>query len=374
MAKSNIDRVRETLNALKTALGPYVLREYKMRYRARQYLQEIESKLTTGAYAPPRLRDEAHALKEIDTQGWLNLMTRGWEDVFRQKLGRAERSYASELLEFRNNWGHEKPVDNDAAYRCADTAARLLDAIGAPKEAQIAKEIAQELLRLRYDSEAKKSTKGTAPLLTDLPTTTLPGLKPWRMVVKPHPDVANGRYIQAEFAADLAQVVQGKADPEYGEAQEFFRRTYLTEGLLDLLVTGIRRLTGQGGDPVVQLQTSFGGGKTHSMLALYHLFSGKIGFSQIAGAEHILSRVGNVDDRIEARRAVIVGTAFSATEIRQYTDCSTHTLWGEIAYQIGGLEAYRMIETADLSGVSPGSDTILEILEKYGPVLIIIDE
>ena len=60
--------------------------------------------------------------------------------------------------------------------------------------------------------------------------------------------------------------------PEYQDAGEFFSRTYMTEGLRDLMANGVRRLTGAGGDPVVQLQTNFGGGKTHSMLALYHIF------------------------------------------------------------------------------------------------------
>lgn len=79
-------------------------------------------------------------------------------------------------------------------------------------------------------------------------------------MVQPHPDVASGRYRQAEFVADLSQVLAGTAEAEYQEPDQFFRRTYLTEGLLALLVTGVKRLTGQGGDPVVQLQTAFGGG------------------------------------------------------------------------------------------------------------------
>ena len=112
-------------------------------------------------------------------------------------------------------------------------------------------------------------------------------------------------------------------------------------------MTGVKRLTVHCGDPVVQLQTSFGGGKTHSMLALYHLLGGQIGFSEIPGGENIVKRVGNIDDRVEARKAVIVGTAFSATEPRQYHDCTTHTLWGDIAYQIGGIEGYRLVEKAD---------------------------
>ena len=93
-------------------------------------------------------------------------------------------------------------------------------------------------------------------------------------MVTPHRDVASGRYQQAEFAADLWQVHLGEGSDEYRNPVEFFRRTYLTEGLKGLLVGAVRRLAGEGGDPVVQLQTNFGGGKTHSMLALYHLFSG----------------------------------------------------------------------------------------------------
>jgi predicted AAA+ superfamily ATPase len=92
----------------------------------------------------------------------------------------------------------------------------------------------------------------------------------------PHDDVASGRYQQAEFAADLWQVHLGQGTPEYRNPVEFFRRTYLTESLKGMLVGALQRLTvgRSGGDPVVQLQTNFGGGKTHSMLALYHLFSG----------------------------------------------------------------------------------------------------
>ncbi|MCU0500065.1 MAG: DUF499 domain-containing protein [Anaerolineae bacterium] len=372
MAKSNRDRVSEVMDALKEGLGPFILREYKQFYKGTRYLQEIELTLNSSAYAAPHLPDEATALAKLDVQGWLNLMIRQWNEVFKVRLGKAERSYVGELQEARNDWAHQKPFANDEAYRIADTATRLLEAVGAPKQAQIAREVAQELLRLRFEAEQKQMNKKTSAL--DETTTTTPGLRSWRFVVKPHPDVASGRYIQAEFAADLAQVVQGKASPEYGDPKEFFRRTYLTEGLLDLLVNGVKRLTGQGGDPVVQLQTNFGGGKTHSMLALYHLSGEQIGFSEIPGGENIVKRVGNIDDRIEARRAVIVGTAFSATEPRRYHDATTNTLWGDIAYQIGGLEGYQLVKNADQVGVSPSSDTLLELFEKFGPVLLIIDE
>src|SRR5690606_11959792 len=127
-------------------------------------------------------------------------------------LGHAERSYVSELNEHRNAWAHQKPISNEDAYRCADTATRLLEAVGAPTQAQVTRDIAQELLRLRFEAEATKSQSKLKTAQSEAtPTTTTPGLKPWRFVVKPHPDVASGRYILADFVANLADVRQGKA-------------------------------------------------------------------------------------------------------------------------------------------------------------------
>ncbi|MHB8628640.1 MAG: DUF499 domain-containing protein [Aggregatilineales bacterium] len=372
MAKSNRDRISDVMDALKEGLGPFVLREYNAVYGTGQFLGVIEQTLTTSSYTPDHLYDVTTALAAVDVQGWLNLMVRQWNDVFKAKLGKVERSYVGELLEARNAWAHQSAFTNDDAHRVADTATRFLEAIGSPKQSQVTRAIAQELLRLRYDAEAKQTVK--APQPEQVIRTTAPGLRPWRLVVKPHPDVASGRYIMADFVANIADVKDNRAAPEYGNPAEFFRRTYLTEGLLSLLITGVRRLTGQGDDPVVQLQTSFGGGKTHSLLALYHLFSGQIGFSEIPGGENILAEVGAIDDRITAHRVVIVGTAFSATEPRVYTDATTNTLWGDMAYQLGGVEAYRLVELADLAGVAPGSDTLIQLLEHYGPALIMIDE
>ena len=99
-------------------------------------------------------------------------------------------------------------------------------------------------------------------------------LTPWREIVTPHPDIATGRYHQAEFAANLGEVIAGNADAEYQDPIEFFARTYLTAGMRRLLATAVKQITGKDGEPIVQLKTAFGGGKTHSMLALYHLLRG----------------------------------------------------------------------------------------------------
>jgi len=132
-------------------------------------------------------------------------------------------------------------------------------------------------------------------------------LTPWKDAITPHPDVASGRYVQAEFAADLAQVLESRADPEYQDPVEFYNRTYITAGIRGLLRSALERLTGSGGEPVVQLKTSFGGGKTHSMLALYHLICGNEKLPKLAAIKELLDEIG-IKAIPEAACAVLVGT------------------------------------------------------------------
>ena len=96
-------------------------------------------------------------------------------------------------------------------------------------------------------------------------------LKPWREVAIPHEDVHRGTFVRAEFAADITRVHDGSATPEYQDPVLFFQRTYITEGMGALLTSVAKRLAGNGGDPVIQLQTAFGGGKTHALMTLWHL-------------------------------------------------------------------------------------------------------
>src|SRR5690606_23878651 len=109
-----------------------------------------------------------------------------------------------------------------------------------------------ELRRLVYDEQVRTEKRRGGGSLIEVAASG--NLKPWREVATPHADVASGRYQQAEFAADLWQVHLGEGSDEYRKPSEFFRRTYLTESLKGLLVSAVRRIGGDGGDPVVQLQ------------------------------------------------------------------------------------------------------------------------
>jgi hypothetical protein len=185
--------------------------------------------------------------------------------------------------------------------------------------------------------------------------------------------VSTGRFKQAEFAADLAQVIAGKAGHEYQDPVEFFRRTYLTAGMTRLLVTALQRVSGEGTQPVIKIQTAFGGGKTHSMIAIYHLLNGKGRVNELEGVTEIVRRAG-IENLPKASFAVLVGSDLDPSRPRSHGTTKVNTLWGQMAYQIGGKEGFEIVRAADEKGVSPGSASLLELLDKFGPCVILIDE
>src|SRR5262245_2486871 len=198
-------------------------------------------------------------------------------------------------------------------------------------------------------------------------------MKPWREITVPHRDVLEGTFQQSEFAADITAVHTGKATREYQEAAAFFDRTFITEGMSLLLTQVAQRLVGKGGEPVVQLQTAFGGGKTHTMLAVYHLATRKCALSDLAGIPALVDRAGLMDVP-QARVAVIDGTAHAPGQAWKRGKQPIKTLWGELAWQLGGAEAFGLVKDADATGTSPGKDALRELLTAHAPCIVLIDE
>jgi len=310
MAISNAERVGKALELLNQGLFPFMKRELKAFYGDTWFGQ-----------ASANLRDyqmpgKGDGDEHWDTQALLLVMWDQWNLVFRNVLGQAERSLVSELRDVRNKWAHQEPFSTDDTYRAFDSIQRLLSAVSAADQATEVERQKQELLRIRFEEQARKEVrKASVAPIEGQPTM---GLRPWREVVTPHPDVASGRYQQAEFAADLGQVARGEGADEYRHPREFFQRTFLTEGLRHLLTNALLRLDANAGDPVVELLTNFGGGKTHSMLALYHLVSG-VPVNDLPGIEPLLQQVG-VSRPPLAQRAVLVGTALSPGQAHTKSD------------------------------------------------------
>ncbi|MGE0441432.1 MAG: Swt1 family HEPN domain-containing protein [Gemmatimonadales bacterium] len=362
MATTNRDRVGKALELLRDGLKPFVERELRAKHGDR-WNNEVRAALSDrrlGGSKADNLNDIAVLLVVMD---------KTWGIVFSAILGRADRNLVNELVDARNRWAHQESFSGDDAYRVLDSTSRLLTAVSAPQSDEVER-LKMELLRVRFDEQArgeKRKSSGTA-----IEGQGAGNLKPWREIVTPHADVASGRYQQAEFAADLWQVHLGEGSDEYRKPQEFFRRTYLTESLKSLLVSGAQRLSGKGGDPVVQLQTNFGGGKTHSMLALYHLFSG-VKPSELAGVDTVLAEAG-MKSLPRAKTVVLVGNKISPGNPATKSDGTVvRTLWGELAWQLGGKRAYARVKADDEKATNPG-DVLRELFKEYGPCLILIDE
>ena len=198
-------------------------------------------------------------------------------------------------------------------------------------------------------------------------------LKPWREIAVPHEDVLRGTFQQAEFAADISRVHGGSATSEYQDPILFFERTYITEGMGLLLNSVVRRLAGKGGDPVIQLQTAFGGGKTHTMLAVLHLAEGKAAASDLSGIPPILDAAGLMTVP-KARVAVLDGTKLAPNQPRRVDGHAIRTLWGELAWQLGGAEGYARVLESDAAGTSPGKDVLAELIADAAPCVILLDE
>lgn len=362
MSVTNHERVGKGMELLQRGLQPFLERELSEAYGPAWRDQ------TKQTLSDTRLKVGGDGL---DAAASLVIIDREWKDLFSARLGRAHRAIVNELITVRNDWAHQATFSNDDTDRALDSVTRLLRAAGAAKEADTADEIKHELRRATFDrkvfnerrKEAYQPIEGTAPA----------GLKPWRDVVAPHPDVASGNYQEAEFAADLWQVFKGNAAAEYRDPREFFRRTFLTTGLRELVVSAIRRWRKEpGGNPVVELQTTFGGGKTHSMLALYHLASGTPA-TELPGMEGVIAETGGGPPQ-SIKRAVLVGNQLTPGQTDPKTDgVEVHTLWGELAWQLGGKPAYEKMRQADETGTNPG-DTLGTVIRDAAPCLILIDE
>jgi predicted AAA+ superfamily ATPase len=199
-------------------------------------------------------------------------------------------------------------------------------------------------------------------------------IRPWRELITPHTDVLEGRFSQSQFAADLTQVAAGSAPAEYQDPVRYFERTFITEGLGLLLGSVAKRLAGKGGDPVVQLQTVFGGGKTHSMLAVYHLTRQQVAPSKMSGVSKILDQAG-VRELPPGRVAILDGNQSSLSKASEKAKgIAVHTLWGEMAWQLGGEAGYALVSAADREGTAPGKESLIQLFKQFGPCVVLMDE
>ena len=371
--KETLQRVQGALYHLRRGLAPFVETRMKARHGA-QFL----------AYASRAAGGDPRAA--LDEYGLLKTMIDQWRGVFDDAFARADkqrvRNFVSTALEARNATYHlSLALQDDEALRYLDAIHHLLRAAKAP-----AAEIA-ELKRL-YD-EQRRSGIGMAEAPAGAPTPTgtaepaqaperteeRPGrsLRPWIEVALPHPDVLANRFKEAEFAANLAAVDAGMASEDYATGQNFFRITFLTEGLKRVLRGVLQRLAGQGGDPVIGLQTAFGGGKTHTMLAAFHLAKAAT-LAPLDGIAPLADAVG-VTQWKPAKLAVFVGSSEGPdVSLRLEGGPRVYTPWGYIAWRLAGDAGLALVAEAEAARTNPGWKLMAEAMRLAGPCVVLLDE
>lgn len=365
MAATNRQRIDEALESLRDALKPVVERVLEPRSNGLGWTTIIEEldrskgrHVKSEGYGPDDLHVMLRAVNE-------RLGGLGYPFDF----SRAVSNYFNEAAVLRNDLAHMQKFSSDDTLRALDTVARLLTELGDPDAARVVSKSRADLNRRVYAEQARADSRSAFNDLGD------EELSPWHEVLSPHPDVVSGRFKESEFAANLWSVANNKGDagPEYRDPVEFFRRTYVTEGLADLLRQAAGRVSGaDDGAPVINLQTTFGGGKTHSMLAVWHLLGG-------ADPNKLPDAIGDIArsaglGRQRVARAAIVGSEIPVGQATKKPDSTqVHTLWGEIAWQLGGTEGYSIVADADRTGTNPGS-AMRDVFEKFSPCVVLIDE
>jgi predicted AAA+ superfamily ATPase len=369
MAASNRDRVGRMFELMAPALDRFIT-------------AAVAPQLKPGAdwTTLVRLYDEQKDIRgkdyaALDPQLQLRMLTENitgrlkadWYP-FRDALGRVGQNYCSELRDARNTWAHNGAFTEGDTLRHLDTGQRLLELVGTPDVAEEVEQIRAAVLRLAAERSDRKV------LASVVVETGSAGLRPWREVLAPHDDVATGNFKAAEFAADLYKVsATADADRDYADPVTFFSRTYLTEGLRDLITRAVRRLTGdENASPVVNLQTNFGGGKTHSMLALWHLAAA---VDRVRYPQELQEQLDGLPyvELAGVHRVALVGNHLAVTGSEKPDGTHVNTIWGELAWQLGGREAYEIVAESDARSTPPGQK-LHELLSAYAPAVILIDE
>ncbi len=283
-------------------------------------------------------------------------------------------SCLQELQDVRNRCQHFQPIDEDdtdRAFSNMKTVAKVLELQDLYDEVvRIAEGPAQEVPRQESTQETIEKPKDDAA-----PVANSGRLKAWFNNAIPHYDIRNSVLDESMFAANLNDVANGTGLEVYSNPISFFDKTYITDGLRDIARRVVRALNGEESENrVISLQTGFGGGKTHTMISVYHI--AKLG-RQLSTMRNCSELLGvDINPTFDAAHvAVFTNNTTDVVQGRQVEDdLVINTLWGEIAYQLGGREGYEKVRQNDIERTAPSATIFRPLLEQYSPSLILIDE
>jgi hypothetical protein len=298
-----------------------------------------------------------------------------FKDLLVKEFGEAKQankfiSCVQELEDTRNKCQHYQPIDEDETIRTFGNiklVARLIGdedlydevtRISAPKAKPVEQPVVKPV-QVQSESVIDENSQVT----------------PWFANVIPHYDISRAILDESIFAANLGDVAMGTAPEVYTNSASFFEKTYVTHGLRDIATRVVTALNGGVTENrVISLKTGFGGGKTHTLITLYHIVKCGTKMASMESCRDLLKN-GLVPEFDNAKVAVFTNNTTDVAQGRQTEEGITiNTIWGEIAYQLGGVEAYNRIAENDRDRIAPSSGVFQPILEATKPAMILIDE
>lgn len=190
-------------------------------------------------------------------------------------------------------------------------------------------------------------------------------MKPWFKIAIPREFIRSGEITEVIFVPDLIDIVNGIAPLDYQDPELFFENTYLTKGLVNLLSSVRDKVMKGKGKTIVKLQTPFGGGKTHALIVIYHY---------IKHGDQITKHLPDEIKPTNAKLVTVNGTQLNPLEGKNYPNSQVYTIWGDIAYQLAGIEGYKEFEENDKNRISPGIEKINQFLSNQEPFVLLLDE
>lgn len=283
-----------------------------------------------------------------------------YKELLRKDFGSKDMhnvpTWFGEIADVRHQIAHFREVEADQATNTWIKMIQIARALGM-------EELVAELTKLRAGRSEPAAGGGTG------------GCRPWFAVVTPHLDIRQGRLDESVFAANLAEVALGNGREIYANPVMFFSKTFFTEGLKAVARRVVKGLNGEedAENRVISLQTGFGGGKTHTLISLYHLAKWGRSAAQSSDAAALVQATG-VPDFDKASIAVFTNTTNDPANGRTIPEGPViQTIWGELAWQLGGQEAYEIVRKNDEQLIAPAG-LFKKVLERCKPALILIDE
>ncbi len=286
-----------------------------------------------------------------------------YKDILKSDFGKDTNklpTWFEEIAEVRHKCNHFQEVEERDIRRAFDI---MVDLVSILKM----KELKAELEKLQRDKvvEVKviKEKKSTYSIV------------PWFKNVTPHLDIRQGNLDESVFAANLAEVALGHGREVYQNPSVFFAKTYFTSGLKNIAKRVIKGLNGEedSENRIISLQTGFGGGKTHTLISLYHIAKSGKKLGNLFHTQSLLDYIGTPDFD-NASIAIFTNSTNDPTQGRKVDEGLTiRTLWGELAYQLAGNAGYEIIRPNDENRTAP-KGLFKEVLKKTNNALILIDE